>query len=552
MRWMSCVAAAALLATGLLASAPRAQAMPADFLDCDGDSAPKALAPEKAAARGYLGSGERGTSKLVPVLGELGLKACDAALADPSLLPGYWLRRATLLRARASDLIELKRYDEALETLAQSDAAAPVQSAVLFADSVSLGNLVLRGIALGRLGRTAEAAQAFEKAAALRPYSPSLARLVRSSQLFVETDRARRLALTGAAGRLEPRFFGAQFWLALSQGRFADVDALYGQLSFDIPRRHSGWTGSSDVELENSLLDRRGEAAGAVAYARTALDRADAMARVADLRAEIAEMRAPLPANAVDGLRKRHAADLAAADRMEAALQPWLRAIELRAKVKGKTIDVALPLMKAADIKGMPIISDLLRQLAAQDAVGRAQIDAAIRDFDHIFAKASDEILTPDFKDIVRLLPRPEFLSTRPVIKAERSTFGVIMFGEDNNGYKVQADQESGIVDLRFGSEIATGPMVEEATLLVAANYARGHGADGLVLTSTQLVSRTTHVTSYYVGSYDVNAGYELRLTMRLVDSKHLPADLVGNEWRVIGVEDLISKLGPVYTKPKR
>ena len=79
--------------------------------------------------------------------------------------------------------------------------------------------------------------------------------------------------------------------------------------------------------------------------------------------------------------------------------------------------------------------------------------------------------------------------------------------------------------------------------MLVAANYARGHGADGLVLTSTQLVSRTTHVTSYYVGSYDVNAGYELRLTMRLVDSKHLPADLVGNEWRVIGVEDLISKL---------
>src|SRR3569832_1334692 len=92
----------------------------------------------------------------------VGVAACDRALADARLLPGYQLRRAHLLQAKAVHQIGASQPEQALATLAQSDAIGDALEGHYFRDSIGLGNHAVRGFALITLGRKAEALKEIE------------------------------------------------------------------------------------------------------------------------------------------------------------------------------------------------------------------------------------------------------------------------------------------------------------------------------------------------------------------------------------------------------
>ena len=151
------VAALALL-TGLgFASAARAAVSP--FPSCDGYGPPlghaDGMTAEQAAKWLPIQSEGADPDRKVE-FGDVGVDACDAALADPALKPAFWARRVNLLRARALHNIAAGHYDEALKDLDRAKAEIKDPTDPFFRRSVGLSLDFLRAYADHKVGRSQE------------------------------------------------------------------------------------------------------------------------------------------------------------------------------------------------------------------------------------------------------------------------------------------------------------------------------------------------------------------------------------------------------------
>ena len=220
-------------AMAAIAAVPAAAA-PGDFMACDGYPAPtkKVDGMSKGAWLFGLASRSEDIRRSQSAFGATALSACSAALADPLLLPQYWLRRAHLLQAKATHQIDTGDADGALKSLAESDAAAPA-SDLFFERSVMLGNRALRAMADFKLGKKDAALAELDAIDKARPYAGILRQLTLAIRLANEENHERQRLLIRENARLAPSDLNRLFWLSMFYSDFKTAAEIGEEVSFD-------------------------------------------------------------------------------------------------------------------------------------------------------------------------------------------------------------------------------------------------------------------------------------------------------------------------------
>lgn len=547
---------AALLGALLAGAAPEGAraAEPGDFSACDGALPPKPkknLKPGETqdAWRGFGGALPR-RAVLVRNLGVAGLAACERALADPVLVPEFWARRASLIRARALHEMSEKDDKGAIETLDEVDKLYAANGKEEEVASAKLANDALRAVAFYRMKKGGEGEKLLVSINERRPYSPSVRRLTTSIRLLFDADRSKRLARLREQAPLNPGTLRLMLMLSIQNRDFENTLLYADQISFDLPKGRGGWTMRGEEERAYNQIEQRASLHGARAYALLALGRMEESAReLKAARDEVAEAIAP-PVPPADGrkLSKRvledHRRRVAAGDEATAALDDWSRAIAMRMRASKMTMKAIGADPERPKGEAMAVMPDLLFQVRGASMGEAAEIDKLLEAITAFNDATLTKVLSLNFANLTSMLPAPEYEGVRPKMRAEGNNF----WRTNLEGYRVMGADDPDLGNVRMQSLSASPAMVEEAAMLVAADHAASLGKDAFVIESAQMIQRTT-TTSGWLGSYTGDSGYEYRLLIR-------PINIAGGEeqsrhWRAIKVSEIRAALATKYPPTK-
>jgi hypothetical protein len=544
-------------ALAVVTGAPAA-ASPDDFRICDGYSAPtgKIDGMTKGTWLWGLASRSEDIRRGQTVFGARAIPACDAALADPLLLPRYWLRRAHLLQAKATHQLDAGDAVGALVSLAASDAAEPAKD-LFFERSVMIGNRALRAIADFKLGKKDEALVELGAMETARPYAAILRQLALSIRIANENDREVQRRLIRENARLSPGGFARLFWLQMAYSDFLGAAEIGQDVSFDLPRGRGDWQIEGLEDRKYEAIEKRADAAGARAYALAAIGKIDASrAAIAAAESDLAEIMAPLPPLAPgDKYKKSQIASqhrqLDAGRAASSKLDNWRALIALRARAGTLTIQTLRAEVDPRQPETQIVLPDLLGQIKIESPADTAVRDEVVkriyRGIDAALAK--DDTLT--ISELVELLPRPETESMVPTFSGTGDGF----FLGDQNGFYVKREADSKYLNIRYGGLLTNRATIEELAMLAAAQQARKAGKDSFLVDSRMFVERTLTTYGMYGINYGTsNNGYEARMRILSVNATELPLDLEYSRWRLIRVDDVEAALSGIYRRatPKR
>lgn len=523
-----------------------------DFSTCDGYAAPtsKIDGMTKGTWLWGLASRSEDVRRSQYVFGADAISACDAALADPLLLPQYWLRRAHLLQAKATHQIDAGDAAGALVTLAASDAAAPAKD-MFFERSVIMGNRALRAVADFKLGRTEAGLAELAAIDSARPYAAILRQLTLSIRLSNEKDQEAQRRLIRETARYSPDSLNRLFWMATLYSDFRTAADIGQEVSFDMPRGRGDWQILGLDNEKYAAIEKRADVSGARAYALAALgNTATSRAVIAAAQADLDEVTAPLPELPFGEayskkVAQTHDRQVAAGQRGITKLDRWKALIALRARLGTLTIAEVGNALDPKQPETVIVLPDLLSQIKTTSPADAAARDRVVKAF---YAKI-DETMAKDnaitIRELVALLPRPETASMVPTLKGTGDGY----FLSDLNGFYVKREKDSAYLNIRYGGYLTNRATIEELAMLAAAQQTRKAGKDSFLVDSRMFVQRTlTTYTSYFDRSGTTsNNGYEARMRILPVNAAELPADLEHSRWRLIRVADVEAGLGGVY-----
>lgn len=523
-----------------------------DFGICDGYATPtnKVDGMTKGTWLWGLASRSEDVRRGQYVFGAVAIPACDAALADPLLLPQYWLRRAHLLQAKATHQIDAGDAAGALVSLAASDAAAPVKD-IFFERSVVMGNRALRAVADFKLGRTEAGLAELAAIDSARPYAAVLRQLTLSIRLSNEKDREAQRRLIRETARYSPESLNRLFWMAMLYSDFKTAADTSQEVSFDLPRGRGDWQIQGLDEEKYAAIEKRSDLSGARAYALAALgNTAMSRAVIAAAQTDLEEVTAPLPELPLGkAYRKKvlqtHSRQVAAGERGSYKLDRWKALIDLRARLGAMTVAEASRVIDPKQPETFLVLPDLLSQVKTMIPADTAVRDGIVKTYydkiDETMAK--ENALT--VRELVALLPRPETSSMVPMLKGTGDGY----FLSDLNGFYVKREQGSNYLNIRYGGYLTNRATIEELAMLAAAQQARKAGRDSFLVDSRMFVQRTLTTYTSYFDRYGTtsNNGYEARMRILPVNAADLPADLEHSRWRLIRVADVEAGLGGIY-----
>lgn len=523
--------------------APQAAAAPATPLD------PKALKDLRkrrvADAQICLNSAE-----LKKWMAKGKLEACDRVLglqADPAD-PGY--ARAQLLQHRALALLAQGDLRNAQGALDESDALGAARPDPLFDGSVAVGNLVLRAYALHRTGKRDEAFRLLEQVRQRRPWSPSTLALADGIESGLSGDFKRASDRMAARQRIDPDVARALIYLYLMQGDLAKSAALADRVSLVDPRLSGGWSMTDGTSDKERLQDRlRMEAGKAYAIAGQG-DAARSAALFQAARQSITDYVGKDPSITADPRIKprrsdveRHAARKLDAVALTGMLDEWEMLVAQRPLVKDMTVKTLMERLAGYKHKGdvVPAVIEQIRLFGTLH--GDKEGKAAGLFADDLMRRMLGEAFDVEPGKLGPRLPRLEALEQVPKFASTASKW---LF-TDGSGYSQSKEGDGEVRTVRYESLIASRAMVEELCLLAIANYARTEGKDGFVILSNRTLARQTTVSGMWVGTSVSDSGFEAQARVRLVNSAALPADLAGQQDRVILASEIEQQLKPRY-----
>lgn len=537
----------------LLAAVPAA-ASSADFTFCDGYPAPTKKVDGMSKGTWLFGLASRSEDirRGQTVFGANVIPSCDAALADPLLLPQYWLRRAHLLQAKATHQIDAGDAEGALATLAASDALAPAGDP-FFERSVLLGNRALRAVADFKLGKRDAALAELDAIDKARPYAAIVRQLTLSIRLANESDRDAQRRLLKDNARLSPGGFPQLFWVAMYYSDFRAAAELGQEVTFDLPHGRDDRAISGYQQQQYEAIGKRAEIAAARAYALAAIGDAEgSRAAIAGAEADIAEEMAPLPPLAPGDTYKKsviadHERRLEEGRAGTQKIETWKALIALRARAGTLTLQTLRAEINVKEAESTMVLPDLLSRVQLASPAETATRDAVVKT---LYGKV-DAILAREnqfpMRELVKLLPRPETAAMVPVFKSTGDGY----FLSDLNGFYVKREKDSDYINIRYGGYLTNRATIEELALLAAAQQAQKAGKDSLLLDSRMFIERSLTTYGMYGINYGTsNNGYEARLRLLPVNANALPADLAHSGWRLIRVGDVEAALGDLYRRP--
>ena len=236
MAFLSRRAIAGLLGVAAVATlAGPARADTPTFQTCDGYGTPTENGDGMTKeARGLFGLfaplGSAGnTRRSTPPLGASGVAACDAALADSRLGAKQWIRRVSLLRARAIHDLAVGDGKAALADLDRAEAAVVDPHDAFYQRSMGLGIRLVRGYALritgDREGALAIAAAVLRERPYNRQLGLALIAVAGSDDVSLEGQ-----PLVQSMARVEPRLIDLISMIAFRKRDFQAVIRIFPQL----------------------------------------------------------------------------------------------------------------------------------------------------------------------------------------------------------------------------------------------------------------------------------------------------------------------------------
>lgn len=536
---MSFIPRGALVVACLLAAVPAHASDKADFAACDGLEQP-----------GKQEDGMRGAASVLPYAFATAkaadtISACTRALASPRLLPTQKLRQANLLRARAAASLE---SSDPTAALADLDAAVAAASAwakdPFFARSMGVSLSLLRAVAQAQQGDLPGAAALARTAASARPYSLQVQQVVASMEQLARPLGTRTPSPWSAIGRLDPAAGTTAVVQEAELGDFAAVLALAANAP-------PSWPGAPLTPMAlvvhdpalNTLLSTMLVQLD-VAYARAATgDPAGAKRDLAEVRTRLAALRPSAAAATPDSM----------AMRLDAALDGFLaahaREIEARIAVDEHRPADALATLVAAPLPHDAAAVDLLRALKAAVPSKDAALvpDAAGFEPDRVAGRRKILAAIAPAALIAPETPRTviDYKSARPNILGAM-VGGVLSMGfsllggvKRTDGFHSTANAD-GSITVEFVGNTPSAPLVQEMTLLRAAEIAREAKKPAFVITARKDYTRRWNTTQRGVLISSVATGFKTELTIRCLDPGEQPA-------RALDAVTIIDALGPLY-----
>ena len=449
--------------------------------------------------------------------------ACDWALKHDKLLPAQTLRRAHLLRARAAAQIDLRNYDLALADLDQASTLVEQdRNDPFFARSMGVSLDMMRALAIAGKGEREAAAQIADAAAAQRPYAlqvQTAAHLLRQSA-STHGDQA---SFDHQLLRLEPK---SAFQIILAEykaGNFAKVSEMARGIAMPLVQSQSG---SSDdpvarLKVDNELLAAVGMTL-AVAYSDAASgDAASARANIAAVRTWLG-----MDADPAAQVEAKSAVTKMLADRVAA---PLIALAEARLLLADEGPAAAFETVKGVKLPNSAATADLFTAMRAKaqgiDGLVIPDVAAAMPE-----PKQPDWIVDRlgDLADNLLIAPESErklidYKKSRPNILGAlvggAFSLGTSLLGgiDRLSGFR-SIPQDDGTVKVEYVGNTTSGPVVQEMTLLRAAELAREADKPGFIITERKDYQRYLAMTQYGIEQSRTLSGYKTELTIKLVD----------------------------------
>lgn len=475
------------------------------------------------------------------------LAACEAALASPDLA-GNWMRRVSLLQARAAHHVSAGDAKAALADLDAAEAALPATLEPRErARSVTLSLALLRAVALIKAGDNPAAVRAVEQAADARPWSGHVQTLAARILSVTPGSEAaslriaeRRLLLD--AGRREDlaraRQAGGQFAAALADWRQVKPPVT-GPTTVVVPMRGVFMNGQPGFPITMIDPARVGTAALAAAFAG---DAATARAWLADARAA-AEAATPPPALVLPkGLT---GPGFPTIDKPAQAAEFARYATLVDAAIlyqAGKTTEARAALATFGAPSASPAGAQAVQRITGQ-TIAAAESGASV-----------------DARLLFAMLPRYEGADAVAVAASDDPLRGFLIGGRPNqrkpgrngysgggnffkaSGFKSKPMKDGRGTTITFTGDASSNYAVEEMALLRAAELAREAGRTGFVILDKRDYTRT--VTMTYGGSAIGGAqpaGYQTELDVAFADTD--------SDGRLVAAQSVLAALGAFYNR---
>lgn len=509
----------------------------ADFSGCDGLKKPKkkddGMRGVATIQRSYSFVGGTGKSAYKTI------SSCDRALSNKKLLPKQTLRRAHLLRARAAANLSLNKPEEALVDLNDAKAnLADFTDDLFLQRSMGVSLMLLEAMVNTSLGNNEEAVNLAEQAAKLRPY----ARQVQLASAMIKHS-ARPIGEKSPAPwdgllRISPDFADGILLREAEIGNFQAVARVAETVNIKWPEKaptpylllSNNGLGS---QWMNSLISTMH-----IAYAKAAIGESEEAER------HIATITEKL--ESVSSEDKSENQILTAI--REKMVNPYLATIEAR-----------IALSKGENDKVITIVSDEgLAQNAAtlelMNAISQSEINniAALVETELLTEKLKEDRNAKTSKIAELVLIAPE--SKRSVVDYEKSrpnilgaliggafSLGTSLLGgiDRRDGFRSEQNDD-GTMSVEFVGNTTSGPMVQEMTLLRAAELAQGAGRSEFVIVNRNDYARYLISKQYGVEVSRVPTGYKTELKVRFLDEDETDEAMLNSL-------QLIDDLGPFY-----
>jgi hypothetical protein len=552
-----------------------------DFADCDGLKKPKRSNDGmrgEASTSGYsfVGAGRSTPERVV--------LACDAALDSGKIRPNQTLRLAHVLRARAAAKLQLGDVAEAIEDLDAAETAASSYVGDFFYDrSMGASLKLLRAIALNESDRREEALALAQEAASTRPYALQIQRAAAALQTS-EPESPHGEETTQHLLRIDPEVREATGGLGFRPPTIAFYAENAGEPELVLPNprnltlqylvRETG--GSTLQSSRGTSWNKPVSDAMTTAYALTAIGDHEAanawMNVVSETLDEAMAEQEPEPEMAFSEDTAANAEPKSEKELREERLAQANR--ELDARLSRELGEAA----KANVYEPMALLIGARRAIDEgnlQDAAAIGQImglrsTLVTREFHSAYvaarAASGDETLPllPELKESQRqnpsrltrfaedLLIKPE--AERALIDYKKSrpkifealfgaalTLGTSLIGgvERSMGFSSMLNPD-GSIKVEYTGDKTSGPIVQEMTLLRAAELAKEAGAARFEIVERKDFQRfmTTYVNNFPQSRRP--AGYKTELTIRLVGEGD-----TGSEG--LDAVAVIDELGPIY-----
>lgn len=531
-----------LMAAALLAFfASPAQGAAQDFILCDGYPEPGRKSdaldrPQLAQFPVFAGPGDIVETWTGPLKFEAGMILhCNAALADPKLLPAFRARRASLLRAKAMHAAAGKDFDTALKALDEAEAAAPVED-FWHAQSGAVSALMIRAAIHGWKGELGMAEAYAARAAQARPMANGPVELLTIMAANARRDKEKLRAGLVALSTVTP--FKTRDWMKWewSLGNAETVVALRGHLAQPQVMKLPGiGSGGSDAGIRGLALADDAEYDALAALALATLGRqGDAEDLLAERQAKLdAALVKPQPDARGNPPSRERLWDYRA---FTSALPPALNAVrnardrvaQFRQAQEGDASAVLADIRRntlPADHASLALLRILARRLPGDAAFlveQRVVIEAAM---------ASAPSPLPTITKLASLLLDPESADRAPRDVQYMPTPGTAEFPVRNPVMSV----------LATGTR-SSGAAVTDLALLRLSEAALDAGKTHLLL---------RRVTRFRRQNGLVGDGFSVFVEAMPLSADDAPAKEITVRLRMLNAADTVKRLGPIYNVAK-